>query len=62
MSPERKAEFYHRRAAELEKSIAGLEEEAARNVMSNVAAKYERIASNMETFLANPESPAVYLL
>ena len=62
MSPERKAEFYHRRAEELQKSVDELQEIAAREVMLNVAAKYERIAANMETFLANPDSPAVYLL
>ena len=62
MSPDRKAEVYHRRAEELQKSVTELQDEAARNVMLNVAAKYESIARNMETFLTNPESPTVYLL
>ena len=62
MSPERKAEFYHRRAQELQKSVNELQELAAREVMLNVAAKYERIACNIEVFLATPGSPAIYLL
>lgn len=62
MSPEQKAEFYRRRAEDLQKSVEELQELAARNVMMNVAAKYERIASNMESFLATPGSSDVYLL
>lgn len=63
MTPESKAEAYRRRADELRRSVADMQEIAAREVMLRVADKYERMALNLEAFLAREgDSHCVYLL
>jgi len=63
MTPETKAEAYRRRADELRRSVADMQELAARDVMLRVADRYDRVAVNLEAFLAgNRDSHSVYLL